>query len=154
MLIGELSKKTGFSRDTIGYYEKLGLIGQTSRAGAYNNYKNYPEAVLKRLLAIRQIKAYGFTLRETHNMLVLFEEGLLEHERGNRYVQRKIALIDNKIKELKQVKKRLAEIVHPLTNPGNCPLGKILETLTPSPSPASSGLRPPSPKGEGKWKRL
>ena len=105
MLIGELSKKTGFSRDTIRYYEKLGLIKEPARNGTDNNYKNYTEPVLKRLLAIRKIKDFGFTLKETHGMLILFEEGVLEHERGNRYVKRKIALIDNKIKELEIIKK-------------------------------------------------
>ena len=136
MLIGELSKKTGFSRDTIRYYEKLGLLRRPDRAGHFNNYKNYTEAELKRLLAIRQIKAYGFTLKETHGMLVLFEEGVLEPERGNRYIQRKITLIDNKIKELQRVKKRLSQVIHPLTTPENCPLNKILEDgigLTPAP---------------------
>ena len=129
MLIGELSKKTGFSRDTIRYYEKLGLIKEPSRNGSDNNYKNYTEPVLKRLLAIRKIKDFGFTLKETHGMLILFEEGVLEHERGNRYVKRKIALIDNKIKELEIIKKRLQEIVHPLTTPGKCPLNKILADM-------------------------
>ncbi|MEO5591660.1 MAG: MerR family transcriptional regulator [Chitinophagaceae bacterium] len=129
MLIGELSKKTGFSRDTIRYYEKLGLIRETARAGQYNNYKNYTEPVLKKLLAIRKIKDYGFTLKETQNMLVLFEEGVLEHERGNRYIKRKIALINNKIKELEMIKNRLEEIVDPQALPGNCALSKILNEM-------------------------
>ena len=139
MLIGELSKKTGFSRDTIRYYEKLGLITETGRNGHYNNYKNYTEAVLKRLLAIRKIKDFGFTLKETHAMLVLFEEGVLEHKRGNRYVQRKIAQIDNQIKGLKLIKKRLSEIVDPLITPVTCPLGKILNDLAPNTAIAVAG---------------
>ncbi len=142
MLIGELSKKTGFSRDTIRYYEKLGLITETGRNGHYNNYKNYTEAVLKRLLAIRKIKDFGFTLKETHAMLVLFEEGVLEHKRGNRYVQRKIAQIDNQIKGLKLIKQRLAEIVDPLITPDTCPLGKILKDLTPNTTTSAAGARP------------
>ena len=129
MLIGELSKKTGFSRDTIRYYEKLGLIQRPGRAGFYNNYKNYTESVLKRLLAIRKIKDYGFTLKETQNMLILFEEGVLEHERGNRYIKRKIALINNKIIALETIKKRLEEVVNPNTTPGTCPLNKILADM-------------------------
>ena len=129
MLIGELSQKTGFSRDTIRYYQKLGLIQQPLQAGRYNNYKDYTETVLKRLLAIRQIKDYGFTLKETQAMLILFEEGALEHERGNRYVKRKIALIDNQIKELQVIKARLEQVVSPGTKPGNCPLDKILNEM-------------------------
>ena len=129
MLIGELSKKTGFSRDTIRYYEKLGLLKSPGRAGHFNTYKNYTEAELKRLLAIRQIKDYGFTLKETHGMLVLFEQGVLEHERGNRFIQRKIDRIENKIRELELIKKRLGEIVHPQMKPAHCPLNKILNDM-------------------------
>ncbi|MEO6315211.1 MAG: MerR family transcriptional regulator [Chitinophagaceae bacterium] len=127
MLIGELSKKSGLSRDTIRYYQKLELIPASGRQADYSNYNNYTEAILKRLLAIRQIKEYGFTLKETHGMLALFEEGLLEHERGNRYIKRKIALISNKIKDLQAVKKRLESVV--LTKPDTCPLGKILDSM-------------------------
>jgi DNA-binding transcriptional MerR regulator len=129
MLIGELSKKTGLSRDTIRYYEKLGLIKEPGRTGHYNNYKNYTEPVLKRLLAIRKIKDYGFTLKETQGMLVLFEEGALEHERGNRYIKRKIALINNRIKDLEMIKNRLEDIVSPQTIPGACALSKILDEM-------------------------
>ncbi len=129
MLIGELSKKTGFSRDTIRYYEKLGLISAPRRAGIFNNYKNYTTPVLKRLLAIRQIKDYGFTLKETQAMLVLFEEGVLEHERGNRYIQRKIALIDNKIRELEAVKEKLQGILLTGNSKEQCAIGKILTDM-------------------------
>lgn len=128
MLIGELSKKTGFSRDTIRYYEKLGLI-QPGRQGIFNNYKNYTEAIFKRLLAIRKIKDYGFTLQETQNMLVLFEEGVLEHERGKKYIRRKIAVINDKIKELAHIKQRLEEVIHENTMPGSCAIGKILNEM-------------------------
>jgi len=128
MLIGQLSKKTGFSRDTIRYYEKLGLIGEGGREGHYRNYKNYPETALKKLVAIRKIKEFGFTLKEMQGMFILFEEGVLQHERGLRYIERKIAAIDNKIRDLQMMKSRLQEI----TNAGErrkCPLDKILEEM-------------------------
>lgn len=65
MQIGELSKRSGYSRDTIRYYEKLGLININDKTRNSNQYKNYPEQVLKRLQTIREIKEYGFTLQET-----------------------------------------------------------------------------------------
>lgn len=129
MLIGELSRKTGFSRDTIRYYEKLGLIAVPRRTGVFNSYKNYSTPVLRRLLAIRKIKDYGFTLKETHAMLVLFEEGVLEHERGNRYLQRKIAVIEHKINELQAVKEKLEGIVRAADGKGQCAIGNILSEM-------------------------
>ncbi|HWB28011.1 MAG TPA: MerR family transcriptional regulator [Chitinophagaceae bacterium] len=127
MLIGELSKKSGFSRDTIRFYEKIGLVEVNGNARLKNNYKNYPDAVLKRLLAIKQIKEFGFTLEETRGMILLFEEGALEPTRGMRFVQRKIHLIDRKIEELQNVKSRLQQIT--ASEEEHCPLGKILMTL-------------------------
>ena len=81
--------------------------------------------MLKRLKAIRQIKEYGFTLQETLAMLILFEEGVLEPERGIRYVRRKIDRIDQKIQELVAVKGRLQDVIDK-TYTGGCPIDKAL----------------------------
>jgi len=124
MLIGELSRKSGFSRDTIRFYEKLGLIAITEDSRRENSYKEYPDGILKRLLAIKKIKGYGFTLEETRNMFILFEEGVLEPQRGKKYVQRKITRIDKKIEELQMVKKRLLEVAE--EDRGDCAIHKIL----------------------------
>jgi MerR family copper efflux transcriptional regulator len=124
MLIGELSRKSGFTRDTIRFYEKLGLIVITEDSRRENSYKEYPDGILKRLLAIKKIKDYGFTLEETRNMFILFEEGVLEPQRGKKYVQRKITRIDKKIEELQLVKKRLQEVAE--EGRGDCALHKIL----------------------------
>lgn len=125
MLIGELSKRSGFSRDTIRFYEKMGLIELQETARLTNSYKNYPEEVLRRLVAIRKIKDYGFTLEEMRGLFILFEEGVLEPQRGKRYIQRKIQRIDEKIEELYQMRARLQEIVE--GEKGGCEIEKILK---------------------------
>jgi DNA-binding transcriptional MerR regulator len=126
MRIGELSKRSGFSRDTIRFYEKKGLIRLPPAGRNRYEFKNYPDSVLKRLLAIRQIKDYGFTLEETLGLLILFEEGVLEPQRGLRFVQRKIDRIDQKIRELMAVKGRLQMVIDG-SRTGNCPLDKVLQ---------------------------
>ena len=127
MLIGELSKKSGFTKDTIRFYEKNGLIELDKASRFDNNYKNYSDHVLKRLEVIKQIKDFGFTLVEIKVMIELHEAGVLEQERGRRYVQKKIARIDQKIHELLQVKQTLSELVEaPM---GECKLRDILEEL-------------------------
>lgn len=69
MLIGELSKRSGFSRDTIRYYEKLSLLAVKDRHSD-NQYKNYGQDALDRLRHIQQLKDIGFTLREIRQMLI------------------------------------------------------------------------------------
>jgi DNA-binding transcriptional MerR regulator len=128
MRISELSKRSGFSKDTIRFYEKTGLIGLPDDNRNKYEYKNYPETVLKRLLAIRKIKAYGFTLQETQGLLFLYETGILEPERGIRYVQKKIGRIDEQIREMTAIRNRLQEVVDKSCT-GNCPLDKVLGQL-------------------------
>jgi DNA-binding transcriptional MerR regulator len=125
MLIGELSRKSGFSRDTIRFYEKTGLIELKEDCRRDNSYKEYPEAILQRLLAIRKIKDFGFTLEEMRGLFILFEQGVLEHQRGKSYVRRKIARIDQKIEELQLIRKRLQQIVE--EEGGDCRINKILQ---------------------------
>lgn len=128
MQIGQLSAKTGFSRDTIRYYEKLGLICATHQ-DFENSYKNYDDAVLKRLLAIRKIKDYGFTLLETRRLLELFEGSELDPQRGKRYILRKLEGIQSKINELEKNKQLLESLIIEETCAGNCGIGKILEGM-------------------------
>ncbi len=127
MLIGELSKKSGFSRDTIRFYEKNGLIELSKESRFDNNYKDYSDRILSRLNVIKKIKDMGFTLLEIKAMIELFEAGVLEQERGRKYIERKIKKIDEKIEELKNIRQTLHELA---TSPlGTCKVKNILSEL-------------------------
>jgi len=100
MLIGELSAKTGLSRDTIRFYEKQGLIrvGRKERRG--NNYKEYSAEVLNRLLTIRRMKNFGFTLNEAADLLEMIgvKEATCDNVSG--LIEKKVELLDAKIREM------------------------------------------------------
>ncbi len=61
MRIGELSKKSGVSRDTIRFYEKQGLLQCEAREAA-NNYKSYPEDAVVAISVIRDAQAAGMSI--------------------------------------------------------------------------------------------
>ena len=63
MNIGELSKLSGVSRDTIRYYEKLALLPDAARHCS-NDYKLYTPSHLNSLRQVMALKAVGFTLSE------------------------------------------------------------------------------------------
>ncbi len=69
MLIGELPKRSGLSRDTIRYYERLLLITVKDRRPG-SHYKNYGQAILEHLQQIQQLKGLGFTLNEVRRLLL------------------------------------------------------------------------------------
>ncbi len=51
--------------------ERKGLINLDKKQGRENNYKEYPEQVLERLLLIKIIKGFGFTINEIDTLLEL-----------------------------------------------------------------------------------
>ncbi len=107
MLIGQLSARTGFSRDTIRFYEKEGLIEVPRKARRANNYKEYPDEVLERLLSIKRIKAMGFTLNETKEVLDLVALDRADCGTIAQRVAEKVKDVEAMIKELQALKGRL-----------------------------------------------
>ena len=118
MLIGEVSKKTGFSTDTIRWYEKIGLIKLDRKARTSNNYRNYDKETIDRLFSIKQLKTFGFTLKETEDLLILEAIDELKCPSVTTVVRAKMEVIDQKINELKELKAKLNTAKNACT--GNC----------------------------------
>ncbi len=100
MLIGQLSLLTGFSRDTIRYYEKIALIELPKKRQGPNKYKDYPAEVVHVLEAIRKYKELGFTLEEIRELLVLCSIQVLDISKLQLIVERKITGLDTEIEKL------------------------------------------------------
>lgn len=113
MLIGELSKQTQLSRDTIRFYEKRGLIKALPSTSEFNTYKNYTEKNLSTLMWIKKAKGFGFTLNEIAELLELVDNNEANCSILREKVIDKVADIDMKIQELTNMKasinKRLQE---------------------------------------------
>ena len=107
MLIGELSKRTGFSRDTIRWYEKIGLIKTDRKARTSNNYRQYNQATLDRLMLIKQVKSFGFTLKETEEILFLKEVNTLNCASMIDLINPKLQHIAAQIASLQQLQAKL-----------------------------------------------
>lgn len=70
--IGELSRRTGCSIETIRYYERIGLLPAPDRAG---RYRRYGHAGIRRLTFVRRARELGFTLDEVRSLLALSGNG-------------------------------------------------------------------------------
>ena len=111
MLIGQLAQRTGFTRDTIRFYEKHGLIEVSRKARRDNNYKEYPDEVLERLLAIKRIKGMGFTLNETQEILDLMDVDQATCGAMTDKLNAKVTLIEQKVAELIRLRETLRTAV-------------------------------------------
>ena len=116
MLIGQLSLRTGFTRDTIRFYEKYGLIEVPRKARRENNYKEYPDEVLERLLSIKRIKDMGFTLNETQEILDLVDMDRATCATLADKVNAKVGAIEQKITELIRLRETLRNAVNGCLN--------------------------------------
>jgi MerR family transcriptional regulator, copper efflux regulator len=100
MLIGELSKTTGVSKDTIRFYEKLGLIVGSDRQAGTRLYKEYGPETMERLAMITQGKGLGFTLSEIKQLLDEWGSGTLSKRDQIKVIERKIEEIIEKREKL------------------------------------------------------
>jgi MerR family transcriptional regulator, copper efflux regulator len=108
MLIGELAQKTGLSKDTIRFYEKLGLIEASDRRAGSRVYKEFSSEMAERLLLITQGKSLGFTLNEMKQMLdASILSGLMSTPDKIAVIERKLEEINEKMQQLKDIKSQL-----------------------------------------------
>lgn len=129
LTIGKLAERTGISADTLRYYEKMGLIKAASRSSA--GYRIYGDDAERIIQFIRGAKTLNFTLEEIRQLLTLNRSDkatcaeVLSHTTG------KIAEAEQKIRELKEVKKALLVLTKECpgddTSSADCP---ILDYIT------------------------
>jgi MerR family Zn(II)-responsive transcriptional regulator of zntA len=104
MLIGELAKKTGLSKDTIRFYEKIGLITAQERQAGTRTYKEFSDETVDQLLMISQGKGLGFTLSEIKQLIEEWGGGTMPKQEQIRVVERKLGEIDQKRQQLGEIR--------------------------------------------------
>lgn len=109
MLIGRLSELTGFSRDTIRFYEKIRLIRKPLRSVHMGPYKHYTDEDLEILRAIRRFKEFGFTLEEIRALLEMRSFRVVELTRLVEIVEYKMLGVDQEMERLRVLRARLGE---------------------------------------------
>jgi MerR family transcriptional regulator, copper efflux regulator len=108
MLIGELARKSGLSKDTIRFYKEIGLIDARSREAGSRKYMEFDPEMLERLVTIAQGKSLGFTLNEMKHLLATW--GIVEMP-----IAEKLTIIDRKLEEIAEKMHQLEEIQSFLT---------------------------------------
>ncbi|AYB54193.1 heavy metal-responsive transcriptional regulator [Ralstonia solanacearum] len=93
MRIGELCKRAGVSRDTVRYYERMGLLDKATQPHSTNTYKRYSELSLQRIRLIIHAKALGFTLAEINDVIHAWDSPTFA-------VAQKVACLQAKLTEL------------------------------------------------------
>ena len=104
MLIGELAAQSGLSKDTIRFYEKMGLIKAGERRAGSRTYKEFDPTVLDRLSLIQKAKRLGFKLNEIRQTLDSWQSGELSYEEKIQIIEEKMSDIDAQVEQLLGIK--------------------------------------------------
>lgn len=108
--IGDVVKKLNVNKETIRYYEKIGLLNETKKDS--NGYRLYTEDDIAKIRFILIVKNFGFSLKEIGVLLPkIYDEIACGNNEGvKKIVEEKIIEITDKIKELDKTKKLLEKI--------------------------------------------
>lgn len=112
MFIGTLSSESGFSKDTIRYYEKIGLIKSSGYVRQSNRYKSYSAQTLERLQQIQKLKTSGFTLTEITDMLDSFNDNIQPCKDLPANLIDKLGAINEKIALLETYKRSVQKMLN------------------------------------------
>lgn len=104
MLIGELAKKTGLSKDTIRFYEKMGLIEAKDRQAGTRTYMEFNPEMLERVVIITQGKSLGFTLNEIKHLIETWGNVAMPIPEKLKVIDRKLGEMTEKMRQLEEIK--------------------------------------------------
>ncbi|WP_394700276.1 Cu(I)-responsive transcriptional regulator [uncultured Tolumonas sp.] len=109
LTIGEMAKRSGLSAKMIRHYESLGLLPPAVRSDA--GYRHYQEADVQQLRFIRQARELGFSLPQIGELLNLWHDQQRPSSKVKQVAQQHIAVLEQKITELTQMKSALETLV-------------------------------------------
>lgn len=108
MNIGRASERSGLPPKTIRYYEDIGLI-HPGRAD--NGYRDYSMPDVHKLAFLHRSRDLGFSIEECRQLLALYEDKTRASSDVRTMAERKVAELDRKMKELKQLRKTLNHLI-------------------------------------------
>ena len=118
LTISQIARLTDVPVATIRFYERTGLIAEPPRRAS--GYRQYPPEAVNVLRFVRHAKELGFTLHEIRELCELTQQGDAGASKVKAIVEAKLAVVDDKLAELKQVRRKLNSLI--ALCPGNGPL--------------------------------
>ena len=128
MNIGDAAGASGVSAKMIRHYESVGLLPRVGRTQA--GYRQYADKDVSVLRFIRHCRDLGFSLDWIRELLDLWQNRRRSSRQVKSLAQAHIAELDEKLKELQQMKATLEHLVrccHGDDRP-DCPIIETLES--------------------------
>ena len=129
LTISLVARAAGINVETIRYYQRRGLVREPPKPR--QGYRIYTPETVDRLRFIKRAQELGFTLVEINNLLSLGDGHCRETQV---LAERKLSLIQGRIRDLKAMERVLGTLVKACHRRGGAPGCPIIETLTHPPT--------------------
>jgi DNA-binding transcriptional MerR regulator len=103
MLVHEIARASGLSRDGVRHYEALGLIASSPIQAGSRVYRDYQPSVLETIERVRQAQRLGFSLKEIVPLLRSYGDATLSAEETVAFLQERLVTIRRKRAELAEI---------------------------------------------------
>jgi len=103
--IGDLSRRTQCTAETIRYYEREGLLPEPDRTAA--NYRVYGREHVERLAFIRNCRSVDMTLDEIRQLLHVRDLPQRSYEATHQLLDEHIAQVAARLAELRMLERQL-----------------------------------------------
>jgi MerR family transcriptional regulator, copper efflux regulator len=100
MLIGEVARLSGLSKDGVRHYEDLGMITSVARQAGSRTYRDYDPSVLLAIDRVRQAQRLGLSLAEIAPLLQSYGDSKLTDAETIRFLEERLGAVRGKIMEL------------------------------------------------------
>jgi MerR family transcriptional regulator, copper efflux regulator len=100
MLIGEVAREAGVSRDAVRLYTRLGLVTCSSRRAGSRLYADYDDSAPDLVRGIKTAQAIGFTLTEIGPIAAAYVAGSLDDAQQREVLTSKLDEIEDKRRQL------------------------------------------------------
>lgn len=121
MQIGEIARRSGFSIDTLRYYEKIGLMPRVNRDEG--GRRQYDGEDLARLRFICRAQRLKLSLDEIGQLLTLRERPEAARQEAQVLSEHKLAEIEHHLGELQALKAELSTLLQRCrSSTGKCPI--------------------------------
>lgn len=107
-LISELAAKCGVNKETIRYYERMGIVSEPSRTPS--GYRVYPAETIHRIQFIKRMQELGFSLAEINILLGVVDKDEERCKDMYDFVMQKIEEVQKKISDLKRIEHMLVQL--------------------------------------------
>ena len=112
MLISEVARIAGMSKDGVRHYEELGLIASSPRQAGSRTYRDYDPAVLETIERVHQAQRLGFSLKEIVPLLKAYGASKLGPEETVDFLEQRLIAIQEKQAALREVETFIRQKLH------------------------------------------